>query len=107
MSKMGEAAAGLRPYPQDPGFKRWGTSREAAQRVSGGAESVREQIYAVLAAVEPQGLTADEAAAKVGRKPGYVRPRISELVQAGRVASSGARRRNESGLSATVWRIVP
>lgn len=108
MSKIAEAAYGdaAAPYPALPGFKRPGTSQEAARAVYGRATNVREAIYRVIAA-SPAGLTADEAAAAVGRKPSYCRPRLSELVKAGRIAPSGLRRRNETGLSAAVWVVTP
>ena len=107
MGGFSEIAAGLRPYPTGPGHKTGGTSRAAAKTVAAGTESVREAVFQAIAAAEPRGLTADEVATAVGRKPGYVRPRISELVAAGKVAASGARRAGESGLSLTVWRAVP
>lgn len=94
-------------YCTTPGFKVGGTSRDAARAVEPGTGKVREAVFAAIAASEPAGLTADEAAKKVDRKPAYVRPRLSELAAAGRIARSGARRKNESGLSAAVWRIVP
>ena len=107
---MSRIAESLNPNPYNgmPGYKRPGTSQEAAQAVSNGSAAVREQVYEAIKAAEPRGLTADEASAVVGRKPAYCRPRCSELVAAGRIAASGARRRNESsGLSATVYRVVP
>jgi hypothetical protein len=36
-----------------------------------------------------------------------VRPRISELNRTGKIKQTGARRKNESGMTATVWRIAP
>jgi hypothetical protein len=107
MGGFSEIDAGLRPYPDGPGSKTSGTSRDAAKAIAAGSADVREQVYAAIAAAEPFGLTADQAAAAVERKPSYVRPRCSELIAAGRIVASGARRRNESGLSANVYRIVP
>ena len=102
MSKIAEAAYGDSPYPAQPGFKRPGTSQDAARAVYGRATNVREAIYRVIAASEA-GMTADEAGAAIGRKPGYVRPRLSELVAANRIKPSGELRKNESKLSAKVW----
>lgn len=34
-----------------------------------------------------------------------VRPRVSELKRTGKIKQTGARRKNESGMTATVWRI--
>jgi hypothetical protein len=92
-------------YPAQPGFKAGGTSRDAARAVAAGAPNVREKVFDAIAASEPRGLTADEAASAVGRKPAYIRPRISELRAAGRIMPSGELRKNESNLSAKVWKI--
>jgi len=106
MSRIAEAAYGDTPYPDSPGFKVPGTSQEAAKAVSRGVRPVRDAVYAAIAASEG-GLTADEAAAIVGRKRAYVRPRVSELAEEGRVRKTGRRRKNpETGLSATVWEAV-
>jgi hypothetical protein len=35
-----------------------------------------------------------------------VRPRVSELKRTGKIKQTGARRKNESGMTATVWRIA-
>jgi hypothetical protein len=95
------------PYGGMPGYKEPTTSRDAACAVAPSAHTMCETVFEALKAAEPFGLTADEAAAKVGHKPGYIRPRLTELKLAGRVVKTEARRRNESGLSAAVWRIVP
>jgi predicted ArsR family transcriptional regulator len=52
----------------------------------------------------PKGRTADELAKLLRRSPLSVRPRLSELKALGKVAATGERRRNESGMTATVWR---
>ena len=103
MSRIAEAAYGDRPYPDSPGFKTGSTSKEAAKAVAPGAGAVRERVFEAIAA-SGGGLTADEAAAIVGRKPAYVRPRVTELYRAGRIKPSGERRRNSTRLSAAVWR---
>ena len=95
-------------YPTTPGFKSGDTSRDAAHAVSSGVSEVREAIFMAIKAAGPGGLTADEAASKVGRKPGYARPRLSELAAADRIVPTGARRKNpDTGLSAKVWMANP
>ena len=111
MSGMKDAFYGDRPapghYPSQPGFKSGDTSREAAETVAGGASEVREAVFKAIDAASPAGVTADEAAEKIGRKPAYVRPRLSELSAANRIVPTGARRKNpDTGLSAKVWRSV-
>lgn len=105
MSRIAEQAYGDRPYPGSPGFKAPGTSQEAAQAVAGRAGAVRDAVFEAVAAAEG-GLTADEAAGILGQKPGYIRPRVSELAKAGRLVKTGGRRKNASGLSAAVWRVA-
>lgn len=104
MSKLAEHYLGDEPYPGAPGFKAPGTSREAARAVAPGAGVVREAVFEAIRASGSGGLTADEAAASVGRKPAYVRPRVSELSKEGRIERTGERRRNDTGLMAMAWR---
>ena len=108
MSKIAEAAYGDKPfeYPNRPGFKARGTSRDAAFIVAPRAREIREQVYEIIKGAGPIGLTADEVAEKLDRKPGYIRPRLSELRAAERIIPTGERRRNASNLSAQVWRAV-
>jgi predicted ArsR family transcriptional regulator len=48
--------------------------------------------------------TADEAASELGESILAIRPRLSELVALGKIEDSGLRRKNASGMTATVWR---
>jgi predicted ArsR family transcriptional regulator len=66
-------------------------------------ERVRRLVLDVLAAT-PAGLTADEIAAALEESVLAVRPRVSELFHAGLIEKTGERRRNQSGLSAHVWK---
>ena len=50
------------------------------------------------------GLTADEVALMLARPATSVRPRISELVTAGKLADTGRRRPGAGGVTMTVWR---
>lgn len=89
-------------YGDLPGFKDSGASRDAAIAVSGGTQDLQDRCLAALKRYGP--MTADEIAAKIERKPGAVRPRLSELKGLNKVIKTGVRRKNESGLSASVWR---
>lgn len=90
-------------YGALPGHRDDGASRAAAVAVSGGTADLQDRCVAALKQHGP--MTADEIAENIQRKPGAVRPRLSELKGLGRVVKTGARRKNESGLSASVWRI--
>lgn len=104
MSRIAESYLGDRPYPESPGFREPTTARDAARAVAPGAAEGRERVFGAIRASGSAGLTADEAAASVGRTPAYCRPRVCELFKAGRLIPTGERRRNETGLSAKVWR---
>jgi hypothetical protein len=90
-------------YPGAPGYKAPGASAEAAQRIAGTASRLRGQVLEELRQW-PAGRNADELAVGLRRSPLSVRPRLSELHAAGKIVATGERRRNESGMSASVWR---
>lgn len=91
-------------YPAVPGYKEPTTSKDAARAASSGAAALRERVYEVIRASGPEGLTADQAASLLSRSVLSIRPRVTELAKASRVTPTGARRANESGLKAKVWR---
>jgi len=91
-------------YPSAPGFKVHGTSQEAAESVREDDERVRTLVLYELRLNGPG--TSDELAARIGRTPFSVRPRVSQLKAKGLVVATGERRRNISGQSASVWRAV-
>jgi predicted ArsR family transcriptional regulator len=69
-------------------------------------ERLRGLVLEILAAA-PDGLTADEIAARLAASVLAVRPRVSELFHAGMIEKSGERRLNQSGLAAHVWKKRP
>jgi hypothetical protein len=75
----------------------------AAQQCSAGAAGVEIRadgsIYVQL--------TADEIAKDLNLSVLSVCPRVSELKRLGEIQQTGARRKNESGMTATVWRLRP
>ena len=101
MSRMSELI-----YPDDPGFKVSGPSEQAAEAITGTANKMRAAVLAQLAQY-PGGATADEIAKDLDLSVLSVRPRVSELNRTGKIKQTGARRKNESGMTATVWRIAP
>lgn len=83
-----------------PGSKAPGPSREAAVKVQGRANKLRQLV---LDALIQKPMTAHELAEHLGESTYAVSPRISELREEGLVVDSGARRFNKSGMKATVW----
>ena len=81
-----------------------GEALQAAARTNvARTERLRGLVLEILAAA-PDGLTADEIAARLAASVLAVRPRVSELFHAGRIEKSGERRLNQSGLAAHVWK---
>jgi hypothetical protein len=90
-------------YPDRPGFKVEGPSEEAAQRI--GAAKMRAAVLAQIGSYQ-SGATADEVAKDLNLSVLSVRPRVSELNRMGEIQQTAARRKNESGMAATVWQIA-
>jgi predicted ArsR family transcriptional regulator len=99
MSRMSELI-----YPNAPGFKVSGPSEQAAEAIAGTASNMRAAVLAQFAQY-PAGATADEVAKDLNLSVLSVRPRVSELKRTGKIRQTGTRRKNESGMTATVWRI--
>jgi predicted ArsR family transcriptional regulator len=93
-------------YPATPGFKVAGPSEQAAKAITCKAARMRAAVLAQIAQY-PGGVTADEIAKDLNLSVLSVRPRVSELNRNGEIEQTGARRKNESGMTATVWRIAP
>ena len=92
-------------FPNSPGFKVAGPSEQAARQIAGHARTLRADVWRVIH--EPSaGITADEIAAKLGKSILSVRPRVSELHRLGMIEPTGGRGRNESGMTATVWKLA-
>jgi DNA-binding IclR family transcriptional regulator len=101
MSRMSELI-----YPDAPGFKVSGPSEQAAEAVGSIANKMRAAVLAQFAQY-PSGATADEIAKDLNLSILSVRPRVSELHRSGALAKTDQRRKNASGMSATVWRSLP
>lgn len=89
-------------YPQSPGYKRPGPSQEAAETMTSRASALRDKVESLF--LTGATLTADECAEALHESVLAIRPRLSELVKMGLIISTGDRRKNASGMSATVWR---
>ena len=91
-------------YPNTPGYKAEGPSQEAAQTIAPTAKSLRAAVLRTMIQTS-HGLTADQIATELSRSILSIRPRVAELHRQGVIRPTGERRKNESGLSATVWTI--
>ena len=100
MSRMSELI-----YPDAPGFKVAGPSQLAAEKITPKSEKLRTFVLEEFER-HPGGLTADEIATALNLSVLSVRPRVSELRRLGMIEQTGSRRTNESGMTATVWRVV-
>lgn len=92
-------------YPDRPGYKTEGTSKEAATAITGHAKTVRDRVLAYI--TEHAGITADEIANAMGLSILTVRPRVSELRRQGWIEPTGERFCNSSGMSANAWTLAP
>ena len=88
-------------YPNYPGSKVDGASQDAANGIADHAETLRVRVDNLLSTL--LGLTADECAEQLGSEIWSVRPRLSELRRMGRIVETDQRRKNKSGMTATVW----
>lgn len=92
-------------YPNAPGYKRDGTSKEAAASVAARAKTIAREVYKSLMFEGPA--TADEIAIRLRMDRLSIRPRLTELQTRKLIEPTGDRRKNASGKSAMVWRIIP
>ena len=99
MSRMSELV-----YPDAPGFKVTGPSKQAAEKVGTTSTKLRAAVLEEFKR-NPAGLTADEIATPLNLSVLSVRPRVSELNRLGTIEQTGGRRKNDSGMTATVWRL--
>ncbi len=79
------------------------TSREAAEAIAPKAKGLRAMVLLYLKR-SPDGSTAQDIEQGLDLSGNTVRPRLRELMQAGRVYDSGETRRLASGRKAIIWR---
>jgi len=91
-------------YPETPGWKTETpeTSKVAALSIKVLSKTLRDRCEEQLTSGEA---TADEVAERLHKSILSIRPRLSELLAMNRIEDTGARRPNESGKQAVVWRI--
>lgn len=92
-------------YPSAVGHRGGDTDKAAAEKLerSGRAFRLRERVETLMESENSRrGLTADEAAEKLGESILAIRPRFTELKKSGKLADTGQRRKNEGGSSQRV-----
>ena len=104
MSRQADMFGTAPTYPNTPGFKAVGPSREAARAIAPLAKGIRGKVLKRFQERFPNGSTVDELARDLKISPFTARPRVSELHAQGLVEQTAERRPNDSGHSATVWR---
>lgn len=76
-------------YPNEPGFKKRGTSERAAKAIAEGVHRVHMQVLEVLCQYE---MTSIEVSHALQKKRDNIKPRCSELIKMGYVEPTGAER---------------
>ncbi|MEY9128316.1 MULTISPECIES: hypothetical protein [Bradyrhizobium] len=87
-------------YPNKPGSKGGGASKDAAEQIVTRAAMLRIAIAELM--LNGYRLTADEIAKQLKESVLAIRPRVSELVRIGTLVKLSDRRKNVSGMTAHV-----
>ncbi|MES2119745.1 MAG: hypothetical protein V4513_04115 [Pseudomonadota bacterium] len=90
-------------YPDAPGHRNVETSIAAAEALAPRLGRLQRLAQGAIGDAGPDGLTADELAARLEMDRWSVQPRTSELKRKGLIRDSGQRRANCTGKLAIVW----
>lgn len=90
-------------YPSAPGYKREGTSEDAASGIAPKVGSLRAKVYDQIKFAPS---TPEEVADVLSLPVHSIRPRFSELSARGLIKDSGKRRTAMGGRLAMVWEIT-
>lgn len=88
-------------YPQQPGWKADGTSREAAEGIASRSVTLCERT---LASLRRSPKSPEEVAVELGEPVFSIRPRFSQLSARRLIEKTGERRQAMGGRMASVWR---
>jgi predicted transcriptional regulator len=80
------------------------TSAEAAKAIADQVESLRQQIYTLIAS-HPDGLTCDEVEVLLKMRHQTASARIRELIQQKRLRFKGTYRATRSGRKAWIYKV--
>ena len=94
-------------YPDAPGHRGVDTSIAAAEAIAPNLGRLQRLAETTIRAAGPDGLTADELAARLDMERWSIQPRTTELSRKGMIRDSGRRRRNVTGKVAIVWVVPP
>ena len=89
--------------PDAPGHRRIDTSIAAADAIAPKLGRLQRLAETTIRAAGPDGLTADELAARLAMGRWSIQPRTTELSRKGMIRDSGRRRRNVTDRAAIVW----
>ena len=90
-------------YPNAPGHRGVDTSVAAAEHIAPAAQILLTKVLTAVIDAGPRGITVVEMATAHNLDRMGIQPRFSELRALGKIADSGMRRKNPSGVSAIVW----
>jgi hypothetical protein len=93
----------LQKYADGPWSYPIDTSLEAADTVEPVAKLLREKVLRAVTQAGPNGITVLELCERDQLDRLGIQPRFSELRKAGKIADSGVRRCNPSGVRAICW----
>ena len=86
-----------------PGHRGVETSIEAARVIQPAVKLLTGRVMVAVTEAAANGITVVEMAMRDGLDRMAIQPRFSELRKAGKIADSGLRRKNPSGVNAIVW----
>ena len=90
-------------YPNAPGSKGGETSEAGAAAIAEAAGRLQRLVLTAVTEAGATGVTVVEMATRYGLDRMSIQPRFSELRRMGKIADSGRRRKNPSGVSVIVW----
>lgn len=89
-------------YPDSPGYRRQETSRAAAEAIAPREKSLRARVFDAL---KIANATPEEMAERLGEAVHSIRPRFSQLLEAGLIEDTGERGTAMGGRKSIRWRV--
>lgn len=94
----------IEAYPRSPGFKeRGGASQDAAEAIKPKAAALRDKALYLLS-LHPDGLTVGDFEDR-NFKRSAMAPRLSQLLEEGKIEKAGRRKHPSSRFTLTVYRV--
>ena len=92
------------PYPNQAGYRKQSTSKEAAEDINKKLPHLRDKVLQVIQNKGKYGATPEEVASLLNITILSVRPRFTELKLSNHIVDSGEKRKNEFNKNIIVWR---